>query len=372
MRDLIVFGEDFGGHPSSTQHIISRLNPQRRIVWVNSIGLRKPRFSLHDFKRACSKLRASHVNNTPSKPSTSLIPDNINVINIKTLPAPRYHWERSLAKKWMASQLTPILNTLQFNKPILWTSLPTAADLCGQISDSAVVYYCGDDFGALAGVDHQTILNHEQTLTEKTDLILTASHAMQRRFPAYKTQLLQHGVDYERFSQPAPRAVDLPSAKPIAGFYGSLSNWLDYDLINATAAAMPHWNFVFIGQNELGYNPFAKRDNIHLLGPRAHHELPSYCQHWQVSLLPFVLNEQIKACSPLKLMEYIACGRPIISTSFPALKPFNDQINIIRSASELCQALHTHQDLTPSVSHSVKQQSWQHRAQFVDWILELL
>ncbi|MEZ9784163.1 glycosyltransferase [Vibrio breoganii] len=372
MRDLIVFGEDFGGLPSSTQHIITRLNPQRRILWVNSIGLRRPRLSASDMKRAYNKLFSKNTDKASMAAKVQSIPSNMEVISLKTLPAPKFAWERKLAKSWMASQLAPTLERLEFNNPILWTSLPTAADLCGHINESSVVYYCGDDFGALAGVDHKTVIQHENKLTDKANLILTASEAMQRRFPACKTQLLRHGVDYERFSTPVPRAKDLPNGKPIAGFYGSLSNWLDYDLINQTAKAMPDWNFVFIGRNELGHNPFADLDNIHLLGPRAHHELPSYSQHWDVSLLPFILNEQIKACSPLKLMEYVACGTPVITTRFPALKPFEDQVNVVNDSKQLIDCLSRHQRLTPCQSHSVENESWQQRSQFVDWLLELL
>ncbi|GAD89342.1 MULTISPECIES: glycosyltransferase [Vibrio] len=372
MRDLIVFGEDFGGLPSSTQHIITGLNPQRRILWVNSIGLRKPTLSVRDVQRACRKLFSVSEQKLPSFQSNQAIPSNIKVINLKTLPAPRFKWERHFAKEWMSQQLRPILNELQFNNPILWTSLPTAADLCGHINDSSVVYYCGDDFGSLAGVDHATVLEHESTLTDKADLILTASEAMQQRFPACKTQLLRHGVNYPLFNTPTTPANDLPTGKPIAGFYGSLSTWLDYDLINQTAKALPNWNFVFIGHNELNHNPFANLSNIHLLGPKPHHELPRYCQHWDVSLLPFLLNEQIKACSPLKLMEYIACGTPIISTHFPAITPFIEQVNCINSTQQLIERLQNVQALSPCDSQCVKQQSWQQRSEFVDWILELL
>jgi glycosyltransferase involved in cell wall biosynthesis len=371
MRDLIVFGEDFNGLPSSTQHLIKKLSTQRQILWVNSIGLRKPRLSALDAQRAIGKIMGSSKKGF-SKPTACAIPNNIQVVNVRTIPAPRYRWERQMAKSMMIAQLKPWVEKLHLRKPILWTSLPTAVDLCGELGDSNVVYYCGDDFESLAGVDHKTVGVHERELTDKADLILAASEKVQQKFPSCKTTLLQHGVDFDQFSQPVPRAVDLPKGKPIAGFYGSLSEWLDYPLLNQLIAQMPDWNFVFIGKNELSQARLDPQPNLHLLGPKPHHLLPSYSQHWQVSLLPFLDNAQIRACSPLKLLEYIAAGSPVVHTHFEAAKPYQHQINLASDAPQFEQALRNHQQIKQPIPESVRNASWSSRAQFVDWLLELL
>ncbi|MCK6264941.1 glycosyltransferase [Vibrio sp. ZSDE26] len=384
MRDLIVFGEDFGGLPSSTQHLIKRLTEHRKVVWVNSIGLRQPKLNRHDAKRVVNKLcgrsKSGFSSNTIQEPqsnsagnSNHFVPKNLTVVNLKTIPAPKSNLARGLAKSAMLSQLRPILMNARLHDPILWCSLPTAADLCGHLGESAVVYYCGDDFSSLAGVDHDVVSIHEKELISKADLIFAASEEMKMRFPACKTQLLPHGVDVALFSTPVQRAKDLPNRnRPVAGFYGSLSNWLDYEMIDKVVKSNPDWDFIFIGPQELSQSKLPSASNVFYLGPKPHHELPQYSQHWDVSLLPFKLNEQIIACSPLKLMEYLAAGKPIVSTSFPALEPYKKYVNVVSTSEEMSDALNMARQQAFLPSGIVNQHSWDERSKFVDWILELL
>jgi glycosyltransferase involved in cell wall biosynthesis len=374
--DLIVFGEDWGGLPSSTQHLVRQLSNSRKVLWVNSIGLRRPRLNLADCRRAFAKLVSSRSTGpavaAPARPDFS-------IVNPATIPAPANRLQRLLARKLLLRQLLPAIRRAQLHQPILWMSLPTAVDLVGELGERATVYYCGDDFSALAGVDHDTVTAREQELHEKADLIITASAALEQRFPAAKTRLLTHGVDYQLFTAATARADDLPdNGKPTAGFYGSLSEWLDLDLLVATIGRMPHWNFVFIGKTDVDVSRLGSLKNVFMLGPRSHSTLPSYSQHWDVSLLPFVDNAQIRACNPLKLAEYLAAGTPIVSTPFPALQPYQSLVSIVRSVDDMIMAIENsrqqaqHNNSPTSRRNAVAQQSWQARAERVsDWLESL-
>ena len=372
--DLIVFGEDWGGLPSSTQHLMRHLNASRKILWVNSIGLRKPRLKMADCRRACNKL-ASGLLRRRSQPVTTA-ETNFTILNPTTIPAPANRLERYLAKSMLRRQLLPAIRKANLQRPVLWLSLPTASDLVGQLGELATVYYCGDDFSALAGVDHRTVSLRERELQEKADLIITASEKMARRFPASKTQLLTHGVDFDLFSSPCARAQDLPAnGRPIAGFYGSLSEWLDLDLLAATIKRMPHWDFVFIGKADVDVSALESLANVRLLGPRPHSELPGYSQHWNVSLLPFKDNAQIRACNPLKLTEYLAAGTPIVSTPLPALKPYRSMVSVSRSVDSMVAAIEANRARVQGNVQSghrrnaVADQSWQAKAEMVsDWL----
>ncbi|OBU18374.1 glycosyl transferase [Photobacterium aquimaris] len=334
-HDLIVFAEDWGQLPSSTQHLIKRLTPNRKIIWVNSIGLRKPQFSLHDITRIYNKLTQPK---TVSASSTSTA--SFQTITLKTIPAPKTKFARWIAKKLICYQLAPILKQAQLHQPVLWASLPTVADLCGALGEYGVIYYCGDDFNALTGVDHATVIQHETKLVAKADLVLAASMALYNKFPQHKTHYLPHGVDFQLFNHSAARAHDLPeNNRPTAGFYGSLSHWLDYDLLNNIIANNPDWNFVFIGKKIFNKSPFLNHSNLYLLGEKPHTMLPQYSQHWQVSLLPFIDNAQIRSCNPLKLLEYLATGTPIISTPFTAVLPYKSVVNIAQNATEFSMSL---------------------------------
>ena len=378
-HDLIVFAEDWGALPSSTQHLIKHLAKTRKVVWINSIGLRQPSFNLHDLKRLWHKLTAPKSTDTNAEATSTSVTHLSHIINPRTLPAPRSRLARYIAKQLLLFQIKPIIKKAQLSAPILWTSLPTAVDFAGYLDEAALVYYCGDDFSGLAGVDHDTVAKREQELADKADLIMVSSENLLHKFPTHSTHLLTHGVDYQLFSQPSQRATDLPNdGRNIAGFYGSISDWLDIPLLHETILKMPDWHFVFIGKSVIDVSLISELDNVTFLGTRAHHQLPSYSQHWTASLLPFIDNAQIRACNPLKLKEYLAAGRPIISTTFPALTPYRGLVQIADSSDAMVEALNAAEHLQTlpafpdALRNTVINKSWHARADQVSNWLEAL
>lgn len=367
-RDLIVFGEDWGALPSSTQHLIQHLRKDRKVLWVNSIGLRQPTFTLRDVRRIVQKLLAKPSTNisTPhSHPQSQPNDANFQVLCPKTFPAPKSLLARWFSRLLLISQLKPAIEKLGMDAPVLWTSLPTAVDLAGHLDEHALVYYCGDDFGSLAGVDHTTVAHREKELVSKANLIFAVSQNLINRFPKDTAHLLPHGVDFSLFSQPAPRAHDLPNnGNPTAGFYGSISEWMDIPLLEHTIRQLPHWNFVFIGKISTDVSRLTALPNTLFLGEKAHSALPSYSQHWTASLLPFKKNPQIHSCNPLKLREYLAAGKPIISTDFPSAQEYHHYINIIADADGLVRALEQAIDdrNTYFRKQAVSNQTWEAQA----------
>ena len=154
-RDLVVFGEDWGALPSSTQHLVGHLDAVRRVLWVNSIGLRRPRLNRRDISRAWSKI--SKVAAAVRPPGAVAQQAPFPVLNPLTLPVPRGRIERQAAGAALGWQVRRHMQRAGLRSPILWTSLPTAVDVVGRLDEAALVYYCGDDFSALAGVDHDLV-----------------------------------------------------------------------------------------------------------------------------------------------------------------------------------------------------------------------
>lgn len=345
---MVMFGEDWGRHPSSTQHLARELSKYHDITWVNSIGLRAPRFNLSDMGRALRKLKAILTFGLKKQP---LVDQHLKleehdwqpkVVNPFAIPFHGQSWARWLNQKMISKKLFNVFKNnhsldIAKEKPILWLSLPSAMPLLGQIHESFSIYYCGDDFSSLEGVDHDVMDKLEAELVEKVDLILVASESLSRKFPAEKTVFIPHGVADYFYEAPSERPKDLP-AGPVAGFYGSISGWVDQQLLIRTARKMRHWSFVIIGPQRCFVEHLRREPNIHLLGEKEHSELPNYIHHWQVSLLPFKDNAQIRACNPLKLREYLAVGKPIVSTNFPALKPYKDWITIA-GTNDFCDAI---------------------------------
>ena len=372
--DLIVFGEDWASHPSSTQHLIRNLPGERRLVWVNSIGLRSPRLDMADAGRVVRKVaQALHL--TGGKPSPKpaplqtgaaqgRVPDRI--VQPLVLPMARGRLARALNRRLLARSVGGAARAAGLRRPVLWTSLPSAADALGALGESAIVYYCGDDFGALAGVDHAAAHAMEAEIAARADLIFAASPLLAARFPAGKTHLLPHGVDNALFATPAPRAADLPGDAPVAGFYGALAPWIDTGLIAAVARKLPHWKFVLVGPEQSDVSALRACPNVSLLGPRPHSALPGYSQHWTAGMVPFYDNAQIRASNPLKLREYLAAGRPIVATPFPALEPYREHITVCTSADSFAAALEAARADTPGAARarqaSVAGESWAARA----------
>ncbi len=354
VRPLIVFGEDWGSHPSSTQHIVKILNQTRPVIWLNSIGLRKPKLSFSDLTRAFNKVISFIVN--PHESCTTKVEKNENsqfiTINPLVIPCANSWLSLKLSRTILKWQLKLACKRLDLTDAIIWTSLPTTVDYLALFEKAPCVYYCGDDFSSLAGVDHQFVSQKESELISKSSYIFTASEKLLDKFPQEKAVNIPHGVNFSLFSEKVESIpLDLPQGKPIAGFYGSISSWLDQDLLVQTIIALPHWRFIFIGKVDCNINKLQQFSNVYFLGTRPHKELPKYIQNWNVAILPFVDNRQIQMCNPLKLREYLASGTPIVTTDFNALKGYRKYLQIANKANPFYQAiLLANAEITPAIN----------------------
>ncbi len=374
-RNLVVFGEDWGRHPSSTQHLISRLAISRDVIWLNSIGLRRPRLNRSDMGRVKSKLAGMIKRPVEDAIPDHPVPPRMSILSPRAVSWPGSQTADVLNRKLLSGQILAEMGRRNFDSPIVWTSLPTALPVLYGLPKGPVVYYCGDDFGALVGVDHEPVLAMEQKLARRADIIFAASSALAERFPAAKTVLIPHGVDLELFQTPQPRPADLPAHDRIAGVYGSISEWIDVDAIAQTARLMPEWLFVLIGPVRTNVDALSGISNIRLLGEKPHDALPGYVQHWQVSLLPFRDTPQIRACNPLKLREYLATGNPVVSPMFRALEPYAAVIQPVEYGGNYAAAILAAASDTASNGRrklAVAKESWDQRAAEISAILETL
>lgn len=377
--DIVAIAEDWGGHPSSSQHIVGRLAADHNVLWMNSVGMRRPRLNRADMARVWDKV-ARKIGRRPAVRQAHAadpqpLPARMRVQAPLALPYPGLNPAMALNRRLLGRQLRRGMAAMGLSRPILWLSMPTALPVVGAIGERAVVYYCGDDFGALEGVDHGPVLAMERALAEKADIILAASPVIAERFPSEKTVHLPHGVDFDRFARPSPRAEDLPEGGPIAGFYGAFADWLDKELLLKTALALPEWTFVFIGPVTSDNSALAALPNVRFLGPRPHSALPSYVRHWTASLIPFRDTAQIRASNPLKLREYLAAGTPIAATDFTALAPYRHLVSVVDGPEALVAALNAAPaDRVRDAARraAVAQESWSERARRAEVILEAL
>jgi len=374
-KDLVVFGEDWGRHPSSTQHLVANLPGQRRVLWVNSIGMRRPRLTMADLRRSAEKISQIAGNNRTRDATSADVPDGMSVVSPLVLPWPGSRVACRMNRVLMRRQLRRAMRRCGIRRPVLWTSLPTALLAVGSLDEQKIVYYCGDDFSTLAGVDHGPIREMERELVERADMVLVASEVLAERFPRDKTIYIPQGVDLDVFSAPASRAPDLPKGRRIAGFVGGLAEWVDMNLLRQAALDLPEWLFVFVGKTECDIAAIASLPNVRILGPRPYRDLGAYVQHWDVSLIPFTDTPVIRAANPLKLREYLAAGTPIATTDFPALDPYRDLLSVLKaggSFAEVIRAAAADTSRNDLRRESVTDATWRRRSEQVHEALELL
>jgi glycosyltransferase involved in cell wall biosynthesis len=319
---FIVFAEDWASHPSSTQHLFAELAKNHEIHWVNSIGMRKPSLKINDLKRVVSKFKQLFSKSSHAAIKT---PKALRVYKLPVLP---WHNNALIKRfnKWVYSQYFKNIS----DEPVMyWLSVPTAEYLITKQKRDKLIYYCGDDFSALAGVDATLVAPFEKNLIQKADLIYVISAFLMNKMPSQKTQMLSHGVSYDLFTSQCEIAPEISHLNgPIIGFYGSINAWLDISLLTALVAQRPSYQLVLVGDIVGPTAQLLQFKNVTHIPAVEHARLASFSAHWNVSVLPFVNNEQIRACDPLKLKEYLAAGTPIVATDFPAVKQYQTDISI--------------------------------------------
>ena len=311
---IIAFSKDWNGDHTSNHHVLRELAKTRRVVWLNSIGTRAPSLaSARDLKTIRKKL--VDVARGPVK-----VENDLWVATPLVLPMA----QRPIAKalnRWMVEGFVRAIRArLGIDRFQLWTFLPNVADYLG-MGEELSVYYCVDEWSLFEYLDKQTIVEHERELLRRVDAVFAINHALAdaKRELNATTFVSPHGVDHELFAKALDPDVVVPAdlaalPHPRIGFYGTLREWVDMELIAGIAKRRPQWSIVLIGQQLSDVSALAKLPNVHLLGARPHAELPAYCAGFDVGLIPYRTQERMTYVNPLKLREYLAAGLPVIST----------------------------------------------------------
>jgi polysaccharide pyruvyl transferase CsaB len=233
--------------------------------------------------------------------------------------------------------------------PILWTFPYNLDRKDGYPSTARTIYDWIDDLDVFPYDRALLERNHRRGLRESTVVACVARALHEQALAVRRDAIyLPNGVEYERF---AGDSADIPDdrdladfrreGKPIAGYYGALAEWFDYELLDEVARLRPDWNFVLIGQaldESIHRQASPGRANVKWIGPRPYESLPGYLRLFDVAMIPFKINRITEATSPLKLYEYMAGGKPIITTPMPECQSFA-AVNIARDAEEFAHAL---------------------------------
>jgi glycosyltransferase involved in cell wall biosynthesis len=330
-RDIICFSNDWDSDPLSKKHIMTRLAKSNRVLWINSIGLRKPTATTSDFKRVFSKLTEFVKGHRQVTPSIYVF----SPIAIPFHSSAIAHWVNRRVLTWSVRR---ICRKLGFHDPITWTFVPSSAGVAGSLGEKALIYHCVDEYSEFSGMNKEALLALERSLIERSDCVIVSSDILYgtKRTLNPHTHLVTHGVDVAHFRQACDPTTTLPDdvralPKPVIGFFGLIADWVDLDLIRFIADSRPNWNIVLIGKSTTDLDPVRGAANVHVLGQQPYSSLPAYAKGFDVAILPFVVNDLTRAANPLKLREYLAAGLPVVASAIPEAEKLSAVLKIGRN-----------------------------------------
>jgi UDP-galactopyranose mutase len=230
---------------------------------------------------------------------------------------------------------------------VFWYYTPMALSFTDHFTPVASVYDCMDELSAFKGADSQ-LPALEKQLFEHVDLVFTGGQSL------YEAKRNQHSsvhafpssIDASHFGKARNSVADPEDQAniphPRLGFFGVIDERFDSELLDQVAAKRPDWHFVMIGPVvKIDPASLPNRPNIHYLGPKKYNELPDYLAGWDIALLLFARNESTRFISPTKTPEYLAAGKPVISTSIrDVVRPYGELklVEITDEPDEFIQA----------------------------------
>jgi glycosyltransferase involved in cell wall biosynthesis len=309
MHTLIVFSHlRWNFVYQRPQHILSRLARRWRVVFVEEPMTGEAEQRLERFSPAPNvEVWRPHITGS----AHGFHDDNISVLQRFVTDALR---QEKVTDYW------------------IWFYTPMAVPLAAGLDPRGVVYDCMDELTLFKNAPRQ-LVQRENALLKDADLVFTGGPSLYRskkdRHPS--VHCFSSSVDHDHFSQvdcDHPLQADLQ--RPRLGYCGVIDERINMDLVDAMATAHPEWQIVMVGPVvKIDPQGLPRHPNIHWLGQQGYQDLPAFICGWDVCLMPFALNDATKFISPTKMLEYMACGRPSISTSIrDVVEPYGHVVAI--------------------------------------------
>jgi len=321
------------------QQFISRLSEQHEILFVETIG--------PDPTLAAPLARSRVAENYPN-------------VTLLRLQFPSWRWgdgdyvdsqRRHIVREFLDGPLAG-----RFESPVQWFYDPmTVKAFAGRMGEILTVYDCMDELSKFATAPPE-IIERELELLERADVVFTGG----RRLFDAKSKFHDNchfygcGVDWEHFGLALDKDTKVPIEmaslkKPVLGYFGVVDERMDYELLARLADANPDRSVAMIGPVlKVDEQTLPRRKNLHFLGQQAYSDLPAFCKGFDVCIMPFAMNEATQFINPTKALEYMATGRPIISTAVPdVVRNFGSVVKIASTTEDfisLCRQETTQPD----------------------------
>ncbi len=309
-----------------------------RVLYVESLGLRRPGVSGRDLGRMWRRLkRANRVR--PAVPG-------VWVFSPLVIPFHESAFVRRLNRRFLANRLRRAMRRIGMTDAVLWTYNPLVLDQLGATQWSAIVYHCVDELAGSPGIPSELIERAEEDLCRVADLVIVSAPGLAEgpRSAARRLEYLPNAADFELFhkavlGEPVPE--DLARIdRPRIGFFGAISDYkLDLELLEEVFCGHPDWQLVMVGpigegDPETRVAALEGLPNVHFLGSRSRDDLPGYLGGFDVCLLPNRLNLYTRHMFPLKFFEYLSAGKPVVMTPLPSLEAYRHLAHVAAADSD--------------------------------------
>jgi glycosyltransferase involved in cell wall biosynthesis len=338
-RNIVGVANDWDADPTSKHQVMKILSRSNRVLWVNSIGLRRPDVSVEDASRIVRKIKQCF-----SGPKQ--INDNMYAVTPLVIPFHQVPWVRRV-NAWLASwYVRAQAKRLGMKGFQVWVFLPSASSIIPHLKPEKTVNNCVDEWSAFSFLDANDMRELEEQLLGQSDIVFVSAEELHKNKSPFnpRTYLVPHGVDSEHFASArlpdtplAPELTGLPG--PVIGFWGAVHDWIDLEVIKHTAIAHPEWSIVMVGKVSVDIREFAALPNVHFTGGRPYAALPGFAKGFTAAILPFKINRLTASVNPIKLREYLAAGLPVVSTPLPEVKAYDGLVRIGTTADAFVEQL---------------------------------
>lgn len=337
---IVYFGNDwFAENRTSSHHIARRLAGRVKLLYVDCPGMRPPTASGRDLSRIWRKLAQT------ARRAVWIAP------GLWHCTMPQLPWRRlpgvQALNRWFGGWVVRrAMRQAGIRRALLWFVVPHPAFMLDAVPHVASIYYCIDDYAAHPGVDVQAIAACDETLSRRADHVFVAPPALlplkQHLNP--RCSFSPHGVDVELFAQAQTSGTAMPAqaaslVRPIIGYFGLIAAWTDIELIEWLALQRPQWSFLLVGHAHVDVSALRKLPNVALVGAQPYESLPGWAKAFDVAIIPYRLNRQVKNANPLKLREYLATGKPVVTVRTPEVDRFAEVVSIADTNEEYLTAI---------------------------------
>lgn len=384
-QNIICFSSvDWTSYKTSKIYLMNIMSKRNRVLYVETIGSNAPRLCKSHFYRIIRRL--SRWIKGPVRPADAAPEDNILIYSPLVIPIYNSRFVRKLNFCILRLTFRRLIKKLNFKEPILWFYLPTAADLIGRLGEKFCLYHCVDDWLTYPGYKNSNFENLEKKLFENSNVVFISNRLLfeRKKILNKNTYYLPHAVEFEHYQKPFFPEEPLPAdivnlRRPVIAMIGEVAGWVNWAFLKFAAQTNPQWSIVMIGP--VGYDADIKEikdiRNIHFLGYKEYSELPNYYRAIDVCVISFILDEHIKYCVPTRFYEHLAAGKPIVSTDFPAVREFPEElVRIAKNKEEFVELIKKSMDenseaLIKKRKELAMNNSWVSRAEYMSEIIEI-